>query len=95
MGEGIARVRGGKRKKLEELIVEAGYFREYVDVYSPFTHHDKKRVFIAKLARAMNQDLNAFNTKFSNKKGISLPFAQDILEFLKTNHLELNITLKI
>ena len=95
MGEGIERVRGGKRKKLEELIVDAGYFRDYVDAYSPFTHHDKKRVFIAKLARAMNQDLNSFNTKFSNKKGISLSFAQDILEFLKKNHPELNITLKI
>lgn len=99
MGVAMERIRGGKRKKLEQLIIEAGYVKEYVEDsnFNKYLRadHDKVKIYIAKLARAMGHETNAFNNAYSHKSGISLDLAREILEFIKKNHLKINITLRL
>lgn len=89
MESGMERVRGGKRKKIENLIIEAGYYKEYAD--NPYNKNLRienrpKKIYIAKLAEAMKKEKTSFTASFRSPSGLSKKLATEILDHLKKNH---------
>lgn len=89
MGAVVEKVRGGKRLKLEQMIIDAGYYKTYAK--NTFNRNNRiedrpKKVFIAELARAMNLATGPFSTAYGSKNGLSKDFVQKIIDFLKKNH---------
>jgi hypothetical protein len=89
MGAVVEKVRGGKRLKLEQIIIDAGYHKTYAK--NTFNRNSRiedkpKKVFIAKLARAMGLNSGSFTAAYTNKSGLSKKLAQQIIDFLKKNH---------
>ena len=89
MGAVVEKVRGGKRLKLEQMIIDAGYHKTYAK--NIFNRNNRiedrpKKIFIAELARAMGINPGSFSSAYRNKSGLSKDFAQKIIDFLKKNH---------
>lgn len=98
MGIFIDRVRGSRRKKIEEAVKQAGYIRSYsTNARTKIYRINQEPDFdLTKLAGEMGisdiEDKKIFCKKFRDKKGISLDLAKKIIKFLQDTH---NINLKI
>ena len=94
MTKRLERVRGSRRKKIEKAIIEAGYTYQYTT--QNYKKHLKvtqqPRIDTVRLANDMKIDRLSFTRNFTNKEGIPLYFAKDIILFLQNSH---NINLKI
>lgn len=94
----IDRVRGTRRKKIENAIRQAGYERQYA-TKSYITRSRVNKIpelDVMKLAEAMGrkekEQKRYFSQRLRNVNGIPLEFAEELIKFLKENH---NINLNI
>lgn len=90
----LDRVRGSRRKKIEKAVLEAGYIYQYstTDYQNRLKVRQQPRIDMVRLANDMKIDKLSFTRNFTNKEGIPLYFAKDIILFLQDYH---NINLNI
>lgn len=90
----LDRVRGSRRKKIENAIVEAGYIYQYStnDYQARLKVRQQPRIDVAALADNMKLDKKTFSKNFNDKSGIRLDLAKHIINFLQDSH---HINLKI
>lgn len=90
----LDRVRGSRRKKIENAIVEAGYIYQYStnDYQARLKVRQQPRIDVAALADNMKLDRKTFSKNFNDKSGIRLDLAKHIINFLEDSH---HINLKI
>ena len=94
MTKRLERVRGSRRKKIEQAIIDAGYIYHYST--QNYEHRLKvskgPRIDIVRLANDMKINRPSFTRNFTNKEGMPLYFAKDIISFLNDSY---NINLNI
>lgn len=91
----LDRVRGSRRKKIEQGVLDAGYIFQYSSnsYLENLRINKSQRVDIARLADNMKIDRKSMSKNFNDRNGIRLDLAKDIINFLHVNH-DINLNLK-
>lgn len=99
MPEYIDRVRGSRRKKIEEGIRKAGYIKTYVNKNSnkDFCIKTFPDIDAMSLGAAMGidniEEKRILSKRLRDKGGLPMDTARVIIEFLKSHH-DINLNLK-